>query len=436
LSLTGGLVDAQANRTIGCMSKPWLIRSKVHLLFGHSSLKERSCSSSTAIKIVRTISRVALFDHWLLLRSRLCNSDLVYGRNSCMWVIEVDFRNELFLILHNWLGRLCGHDLCLCLRSWSWGTLANLVIVLIPIVCLLTVDHIGVLDCNLLILLLDGLLPGHLLCSWPHLLVWNLLLLLRWTLISITVITMVSFTVVEKTLKCFDKLCFLVLDFTLECIAREVYIFSLLALFCGAFFFLIFLGIERVFLLEVVKARAVFVVLNRWDKWRFLAPQVLPVEASKEWMILNFLNAIDTQTVFSVAQKALKNISCLRREVWLLWNVEGLFPMENLLTCNAGLVREEWRVSYHHFEENGACRPPIYGFAITLLAKYFRRNIVRSTNRWKSKLPISDVFSPSIGLNLAHIRVLTGGLLDNVWKVTAHLLLYVGAFGLNFHMLT
>jgi hypothetical protein len=196
-------------------------------------------------------------------------------------------------------------------------------------------DDVGVLNCDLLVLLFDCLLSCHLLGCWSHLLMRDLLLLFRWTLVSVVFSCFVA--VVKKAFQCFHEFGFLIFYLSFKCVAREVDVFSFLVLFARTLCLIVF-RVERIFLFEVIKSGAVFVICDSRDERRLLVSKILPVETSEEWVVLDLLHSVCPKSVFSVTKKTFEDVTCLRSQVGLFWDVKGLLPMQDLLAGNTGFI--------------------------------------------------------------------------------------------------
>jgi hypothetical protein len=160
----------------------------------------------------------------------------------------------------------------------------------------------------------------------------NLLLLLGRALVSIVfvVISWVRDALVTKqSFQCLHELCLLIFDFFIVSVARKVNILSLLVFLRsgGTFFAGIVFRIEWIFLVEFVKAGAVFIVIDFGLERSLLVSKTIPVKPFKKGMGLDLFDSVSPQPVVSVTEQLFQNIFGSSTQIGIVWDVKSLFPV-------------------------------------------------------------------------------------------------------------
>jgi hypothetical protein len=123
----------------------------------------------------------------------------------------------------------------------------------------------------------------------------------------------------------------------------------------------------------------------------FLFSYSLPIKTIKERMLFYFFSPISSESRVAISNKSSQNVRCSWWEVCFRRYSESLSPMKNLLTSYRRFIREEGWITYKHLKKNDSYTPPINSFIVSVLAKHFWCNIIRSTDCWISKLSRSFI---------------------------------------------
>ena len=140
----------------------------------------------------------------------------------------------------------------------------------------------------------------------------------------------VAIFIIKETLECLDELCFLVLNIFLIRVTWKIYVFPFTCLFycrtrCSLS--MIIYWVKWILFFELIKTRAVFHILNVWDKWCLLVSYIFPIYSFKEFVVLDFLNSTRTKSIVDIAKKPFQDICCLWRKLGIIRNRERLTPM-------------------------------------------------------------------------------------------------------------
>ena len=100
----------------------------------------------------------------------------------------------------------------------------------------------------------------------------------------------------EWLIQCFNQVSLLLFNIFLICITNEVNIFSLS--FSSTLF--IFNWMEWVFFIKFIKSTTVVLRTEFWEEWGFSVTNIFPIKTIKEWMIFNFINTIQTKSMFTI----------------------------------------------------------------------------------------------------------------------------------------
>lgn len=108
--------------------------------------------------------------------------------------------------------------------------------------------------------------------------------------------------------------------------------------------------VERLLLIELVKPRDVFVVLDLGLERRLAVPEVLPVDALEERVLLDFIDPIRTEPIIHIAHESPEQVLCLVAQIGVIRNDESLLPLQDLLASDGRLIGEERRVTNEHLK--------------------------------------------------------------------------------------
>lgn len=95
---------------------------------------------------------------------------------------------------------------------------------------------------------------------------------------------------------------------------------------------------ERVFFIELVKVFVANLGSYRWNIWRLLLPQALPINVGEERMVFDFFRSVLAQPVVRVAYQFSQDVFGGWRELCFGRNIKRLLPMHDLLASNSGFV--------------------------------------------------------------------------------------------------
>lgn len=87
-----------------------------------------------------------------------------------------------------------------------------------------------------------------------------------------------------------------------------------------------------------------------WNVRGLLRSDAFPIHSVKERVRLYFLNSVDAEALVGLCDQSLYQVFAGVGEVDLGWDLEMVFPVEDLFARLLGLVRKEGRVPHDHFK--------------------------------------------------------------------------------------
>lgn len=142
--------------------------------------------------------------------------------------------------------------------------------------------------------------------------------------------------IVEVGGQCFlegiNKLLLLLLYVLLVGVAHKVDVF---ADFTGP---LLFWGVERLLLLELVEASRIDLGLELGAVRCLFETQCLPVDRAEELVLQDLSDTVAPETVLGIAHQSLEQIGSRWGQLSLDGDLQGLAPVKNFLTSDGGFI--------------------------------------------------------------------------------------------------
>mmetsp|Transcript_6947 Transcript_6947/g.42444 ORF Transcript_6947/g.42444 Transcript_6947/m.42444 type:complete len:201 (-) Transcript_6947:747-1349(-) len=120
---------------------------------------------------------------------------------------------------------------------------------------------------------------------------------------------------------------------------------------------------------------------------------VLPVNASEEGVLFDFLHALGSQSVVNVTEESGDEVLGLFTHQYVTGELEVCLPVDNFPAGPHWIIGIERRVTSQHFKKNGTHGPPITLHAISFLEQDLWGDVVRCTYSRKGQRP-SILFPP------------------------------------------
>ena len=139
-------------------------------------------------------------------------------------------------------------------------------------------------------------------------------------------------------------------------------------------------SVERILFIKLVEVLVTNLGGYLWNVTRSHLSELVPIEALKEWVSLDFIGAISAESGICVTDQSLQNVCRSWRKLSFSRNLKSLFPMHDLLAGYRGLIREERRITNKHLKKNASYTPPVNCFVIAVLSKHLWSDVIWCSN--------------------------------------------------------